>query len=127
MYSLIVGNALKAGKVLAALEAEGISNATIEKTEFSQAEELMIVLKSEAVLQAKKNAEHMLAPIDQEVGTAIFISDLNDISNQFQERTQGIQIRAASGIYGNRASEPIMIEFDKIKFSSKVMVRFKIE
>ena len=127
MYSLIVRDALTAGKVLAELEKVGISNVSVEKIEFSDSEKLILELKSMAVLKAKKNADSMVAPLNQKIGMAIFISDLNSISNQLQGKVAGIQIRGASSIYGSRASEPIAIDFDKIKFSVKVNVKFKIE
>nr|WP_319512124.1 SIMPL domain-containing protein [uncultured Draconibacterium sp.] len=127
MYSLIVHDARTAGKVLAELEKVGVSNVSVEKTEFSDSENLQLKLKSLAVLKAKKNAESMLAPLNQKIGMPIFISDLNSISNQLQGKVAGIRIRGASSIYGSRASEPIAIDFDKIEFSVKVNVKFKIE
>ncbi len=127
MYSLIVNKAVTAGKVLAGLEQENISNVSISKTEYSKSDELLFELKSKAVLKAKLNAESMVAPLNQKIGKAIFVSDLNSISSQLQGKVAGVQIRGASSIYGNRASEPIMIDFEKIKFSSKVSVKFTIE
>ena len=55
MYSLIVNNAVTAGKVLAELENVGISNVNIEKTEYSKSEELILDLKAKAVEKSKKN------------------------------------------------------------------------
>jgi hypothetical protein len=127
MYSLIVRDARTAGKVLAELEKVGISNVFLEKTEFSDSENLILKLKSLAVLKAKKKAESMVAPLNQKIGMPIFISDLNSISDQLQGKAAGIQIRGASNIYGSRASEPIAIDFDKIEFSVKVSIKFKIE
>lgn len=42
MYSVLVTNAITAGKVLLELEKVGISNVNIEKTEYSKAEELLL-------------------------------------------------------------------------------------
>ena len=127
MYSLLVRDAFTAGKVLAELEKVEISNVSVEKTEYSKADELILELKSKAILKSKKYAESMTIPLNQKVGKAIFISDSNSISNQLQGNVAGIQIRGASSIYGNRASEPIVIEFNKIKFTTKVNVKFIIE
>ncbi len=65
MYSLLVRDAVTAGKVLAKLESSGISNISIEKTEYSKAEQLLLDLKSKAILKAKQNAESMLNPLNQ--------------------------------------------------------------
>ncbi|WP_246034310.1 MULTISPECIES: SIMPL domain-containing protein [Empedobacter] len=59
MYSVLVTNAITAGKVLLELEKVGISNVNIEKTEYSKAEELLLSLKSKAVLKSKLTAEKL--------------------------------------------------------------------
>jgi uncharacterized protein YggE len=126
-YSLLVHDALTASKVLTALEEEGISNVNIERTEYSKAEELILELKSKAVKKAKINAQKLLEPLGQKLGKAIFISDNNSITNALQGQVKGIQIRGASSIYGSRASEPMLVEFQKIKFETQVIVKFIID
>lgn len=71
----------------------------------------------------------MVAPLNQKIGKAIYISDLEtaSITSQLQGKVAGIQIRGTSSIYGSRASEDIMIDFEKMEFSSKVNVKFIIE
>ncbi len=127
MYSLLVNDAFTAGKVLAELEKVDISNVSIEKTEYSKSEELLLDLKSKAIIKSKRYAESMTKPLNQKVGKAIFISDLNSISNQLQGRVSGVQIRGASSVYGNRTNEPIAIEFNKIKFTTKISIKYIIE
>lgn len=127
MFSLLVRDAITAGKVLEELEKIDISNVVIDRTEYSKSEELLLDLKSKAILKAKKSAEIMTKPLNQKVGKAIYISDSNALSNQLQGNAVGVKIRGASSIYGNRATEPMMIEFNKIKFSIKVNVKFIIE
>lgn len=126
-YSLIVSDAVTAGKVLAGLEKEGISNVAITKTEYSKANALLLELKSKAIVRAKDNAESMLSPINQKVGKVIYISDLNNNIEQLQGKIAGIQIRGASSIYGSQASKPIMVDFEKITFSVRIHVKFIIE
>lgn len=127
VYSLLVTEASIASKVLEQLEKNGISNISIEKTEYSKAEELLLALKSKATLKAKKIAESLTKPLNQKVGKAIYISDINSISNQLEGRTSGIRIRGASSLYGNRASEDILIDFNKIKFSTQISIKFRID
>ncbi|MBA9072351.1 hypothetical protein GGR22_000477 [Flavobacterium gossypii] len=126
-YSLLVHDAVIAGKVLAALENVGISNVEIAKTEYSKAEELVENLKSSAILKAKKYANKLANPIGQKVGKAIFISDTSSTPFNLQGQVAGIQIRGAASIYGNRATEPILIDFQKLKFETQVTVRFTLE
>lgn len=127
MFSLKVVDALTAGKVLAGLERQEISNVSISKTSYSKSKELLLQLKSKAILKAKENAVSMVSPLNQNVGKAIFISDVASISNTLQGKAAGIQIRGASSIYGSRASAPIVVDFEKIKFSSSVNAKFIIE
>ena len=127
-YSLLVHDAVTAGKVLAELENVGISNVEIEKTEYSKAEELIENLKSTAILKAKRYANKLANPIGQKIGKAIFISDNSaTMLSQLQGKVAGVQIRGASSLYGSRASEPILVDFQKLKFESQVTVRFSLE
>lgn len=129
MFSLILKDAQTVGKVMAGLEREEISNVSISKTEYSKSEQLLLELRAKAISKAKRNAENMIAPLNQKIGKAIYVSDLEtaSITSQLQGKVAGIQIRGASSIYGNRASEDIMIDFEKMEFSAKVNVKFIIE
>jgi hypothetical protein len=127
MYSLLVGDAIIAGKVLAELESVGISNVSIERTEYSKADELLLELKSKAVEKSKLTAERLAKPLNQKIGKAIYISDINSISNALQGQAPGVQIRGMSSIYGARASNPIYTEFQKVKFEVEVNVKYILE
>lgn len=125
-YSLRVYDAVTASKVLTLLESEGISNVSIEKTEYSKVEELLLELKSIAVQRAKISAKKLLAPLDQKLGKAIFVSD-NNLNTTLQGKANGIQIRGLSSIYGSRAPEAMLVEFQKLKFEAQVVVKFIID
>ncbi|HAR73129.1 MAG TPA: SIMPL domain-containing protein [Flavobacteriaceae bacterium] len=127
MYSVLVTNAITAGKVLLELEKVGISNVNIERTEYSKAEELLLSLKSKAVLKSKLTAEKLAKPLNQKVGKAIYISDTNTISNTLQGQTQGLKIRGMSNISLNKAEEPIHSEFQKIRFEVQVDAKYILE
>lgn len=127
MYSLLVRDAVTAGKVLAELESIGISNVNIERTEYSKEEQLILALKSIAVRKTKQTAEKLAHPLSQKVGKAIYISDLNTISNSLQGKAPGITIRGMSSIYGSRATDPIYTEFQKVKFEVQVSVKYLLE
>ncbi|MDL2251229.1 SIMPL domain-containing protein [Odoribacter sp. OttesenSCG-928-J03] len=127
-YSLLVYDAKTAMKVIVDLESENISNVLLEKTEYSQIEQLRLELKTKAILKAKENALSMANPLNQKVGNAIFISDFNDLfNNVLQGRVAGVQIRGISNLNKSSAYEPIDIEFQKIKVEAEINVRFRLE
>ena len=125
-YSVLVYDALTAGKVILAMESINISNVNISKTEYSKMEALKLLLKSKAIEKAKLNADAMTKPLNQKVGKAIFISDFASASNAFQGRVAGVQIRGYSS-QKNHEYSPIEISFEKIKIESKVTVKFVID
>lgn len=129
MYSVLIYDAKTAGRIIVELEKENISNIQMDRTEYSKMEELKLELKSRAVLKAKQYAEAMLKPLNQKVGSAIYVSDTNsNIVNSLQGRTSGIVVRGMSSLkeskYEYEASE---IEFEKIKVESEVFVKFAIQ
>lgn len=132
-YELLVSDAMMAGKVLIALENLGISNANIDRTEYSKSEELILELKSKAVAKTKKIAEKLAKPLGQKVGKAVHISEFgqNGYNNQLQGKASGIRIRGIASnpaIYGNSVSEtPMFVDFKKLEISAEVSVRYILE
>jgi uncharacterized protein YggE len=126
-YTLLVFNAKVAGKVIIALEEIEISNVILEKTEYSKAEEMILTLKSEAIIKAKNQAIAMTKPLNQKVGNAIYISDFSNIVNMLSGRVSGIQIRGARSLEEKDKYEPVNIEFEKIKIETEVKATFKLE
>ncbi len=127
-YSLMVKDAKTAGLVIVELENIEISNVILDRTEFSKIEQLKLELKSKAIAKAKKQAEYMATPLNQNIGPAIYISDQSDNSVDYalQGRVSGIQIRGYSSIREEKY-KPADIEFEKIKVESSVTVKFKLE
>ncbi|MDA1122574.1 MAG: SIMPL domain-containing protein [Bacteroidetes bacterium] len=127
-YTLMVKDAKTAGAVIIELENIEISNVILERTEFSKMEQLKLDIKSKAVAKARKQAEYMVTPLNQKVGSAIHISDQSD--NHFNDflsgKVSGIQIRGYSSA-SQEELEPADIEFEKIKVESRVAVTFKLE
>lgn len=126
-YTLLVYNGTTVGKVILGLEEIGISSVTIDKTEFSKAEDLILTLKSIAILKAKNQAMVMTEPLHQKVGNAIYISDFNTTSDMYGSRAGGITIRGLA--FSNRKNnfDPNDIEFEKLKIGTEVKVIFKLE
>ncbi|NOR28272.1 MAG: DUF541 domain-containing protein [Lutibacter sp.] len=125
-YQLVVYNAQSAGKVIVGLEEIGISNVQLYKTEYSKIEALKLNLKTKAIIKAKKQAEALLKPLNQKVGTAIYISDVSNYNNYgLQGRAAGLEV--AYDLNKSKTFEPIDIDFKKIKIQSEIGIKFKIE
>ncbi|MEK6153054.1 SIMPL domain-containing protein [Flavobacteriaceae bacterium 3-367] len=122
-YLLVVYDGLTAGRAIQALESIGIANVNLVKTEYSKIEELKIALRKQAVGKAKTQAEAMLEPLNQNLGRALFISDLNTNIVRFQQRAAyGLEYAKAAD-----SSQPLAVEFEKIKVESTVNVKFAME
>lgn len=127
-YSLIVKNAVTAGKVLTELENVGISNVTVEQTEYSKREELLLELKSKAVEKSKLIAEMLAKPLNQKIGKALFISSDNTISKVLHGQAPEVMIRGvSSSFYDSRETVPIYTEFQKIRMEVQVTVKYVLE
>jgi len=127
-YSLVVYDAKTASKVITALEEEEISNVSLEKTEYSKTEQLLLILKGKAIVKAKNTAIALTKPLNQKVGNAIYISDSNStVSNMLSGRVPGVQIRGFASFKAENDYDPIDIAFDKIKIETQINVNFKLE
>lgn len=125
-FTLIVYNGLMAGKVMVALESNNISNVYLEKMEYSKMNELELILKGRAIKKAHKNASIMSNSLNQQVGKALFISDLGNNMNYYNAKSNKIRIRGVSAM-NDESFNPIDIDFEKIKVESQVLVKFKLE
>ena len=128
-YSLIVKNAALAGKVVEELEAINISNISIEKTEYSQEDALLLDLNAKAVQKAQKKATAMLSPLKKNIGNVLYVSDSQVNYSGVPGATAGIRIRGISSSqdsYKVKETQP-NIEIEKIRFASSVNVKFAIQ
>ncbi len=126
-YRLLLYDAKTTGRVILSLEKINIANIEIDKVLYSKLEALKIELKGKAILKAKKQAEVMLTPLNQKLGKAIYISDANtDISNVLSGKVMGIN---SPSIFNESYAKNKFadLEFDNIRVSSTVSVRFTIE
>lgn len=123
-YNLIVHDAKTAGQVLVKLDQAEISNVNITKTEFTDRENLILQLKAKAVLKTKRNAEAMLEPLGQKVGSLLYVSDLQMRQNHLSGKVAGVQLRGMTS--AAPAPEMLDIEFKKIKFTAEIFAKFSI-
>ena len=126
-YTLIVHDAKIVSQVIIGLEEVEVSNVFVEKTEYSKSDEMILYLKNKAVIKAKNQAISMTKSINQKIGNAIFISDLSNITNIINGRSNSIQLRGIKNFDDNKANVPLDIEFEKIKIQAEVKAIFKLE
>lgn len=127
-YTLLLFDAKISGKVLLALEEMEISNVVLEKTEYSKSDKMIIILKAKAIEKAKNQAIAMTKPLNQKVGSAIFISDLNEnVSRMLSGSVAGISIRGSKSLKEKSEFVPADIEFAKIKIQTELNAKFKLE
>ena len=122
-YTLLVYDAVTAGKVIVGLESIDIANVSLTKTEYSKMEQLKLELKQKAVASAKEQGEALLKPLGQKLGKAIYISDMS--SNFYPRATADFKVMSLEA--NQKGENPIDIEFDKIKIESRVNVTFAME
>jgi uncharacterized protein YggE len=130
-YQLLVKDAKTAGKVFVELQKLGISNASIDRVENSKIIDYRRDVKIMAIKAAQEKAKALTLAINQDVGRAIYIQELENLNataNALQGRVAGINVRGYSNaaIYGSRAAEP-EIEFEKIRLEYNVLVRFELK
>jgi uncharacterized protein len=127
-YQLTVDNAKTAGQVFQGLESLGISNISIERIEHSEIQKFKTEVKILAIKAAKEKAILLTNAIDQNIGKAIYIQELN---NQVYRTMQG-QVAGLSNIVVREYSIKLKketepeIEFEKIKLEYSILVRFEI-
>ena len=129
-YSILVYDAQKTAKVFIGLEEINISNIRIDKLEHSEAKKLQFLMNTKAMENAKLNAVSFTKPLGQTIGKAIYIGNVNSIVNTLSGAPAGIRIRGAASLnkYDMQSDGyDVGIEFEKIKISSELGVRFALE
>jgi len=123
-YILKVTTAETASKVFLQLEDIGISNTSIQKVDHSDIENIKNVCRTKAIENSRKKAIALTKPISQTIGNAIHITDNEaNFDKQLQGRLAGLQIGGYSSL-DKAKYEPPKIEFEKIKVTATVSVKY---
>ena len=123
-FTLLVYDGITAGKAIQTLENSNIANVNFQKAEVSNIDELQLELRKKAIENAVTQAKSMLEPLGQSLGKALYISDLNTgIVYGWKNRMATMEVAMA------RADqyEPVNVDFEKVKVSSNVNVKFAID
>jgi uncharacterized protein len=126
-YMLKVDDAVTASKVFIELENIGISNTSIDRVNHSELEMIKNEIRSRAIINARKKAIALTKPLQQTVGPAIHISDME--TSNFNRQLPG---RVGAGMlqevvvvgYASGKKELPQIEFEKINVTSNIAVKF---
>ena len=123
-YILKVTTAETASRVFMQLEDLGISNTSIYRVDHSDLENIKNICRTKAIQNSHKKAVAMTQPLEQVIGNAIHITESeNDFENQINSQLAGVQLVGYSS--RERAKyEPPKIEFEKIKVSSTLNVKY---
>ena len=125
-YLLKVKTAMIASKVFLALEELEISNSSIDRVDHTELETLKNEMRTKAVNDAKQRAIGLTKSLGQTVGNAIHIADEGNFTQNLQGKVMGLQVRGISTLDKANYVPPI-IEFEKIKISSTINVKFIIK
>ncbi len=121
-YTLMVHSAVMAGKVLIALKETGIGHVGIQKVIYSKAKQMNLILNRLAVKNALLQAKAMVKPLDQQVGNALFITEVGNFSPMPVLKNARIFLAEAA----SPSPQPVKIQFQKIKLERSVNVRFAL-
>ena len=114
-YQLIVHETKTLQKVFFELQNLGISNLTIDKLDHSKIEQFRKDVKNNAIKAARDKAESLTSTINQTIGKAIYIQELDNqyLSNVLQGRLAGVNIRVKGAASLSKSESMPDIEFEK--------------
>ena len=123
-YQLEVNSATQLAHVFQALQAVGISDASIERTDVSNMDELRQQVRAAAAKAAQQNAQVLASALGQKAGKALFVQDYS-----YSARPYANIMMAKSAVMdmATEATAAPTLEFEKIKIEHSVMVRFVLE
>lgn len=126
-YTLKVGDAVLATRVFMKLEELGIANANLERVGHSEMVKLKNLCRTSAVKNALDKAMALTSPIGASLGAPLHISDFsNDGDGATQLASQIIRVRGMSTL--NEVKEELpQIDFEKIRISINVSVKFMLK
>jgi uncharacterized protein len=127
-YQLIIHDTKTLQKVYSEFQKLDISNVSINKLDHSKIDQYRKEVKINAIKAAKDKAESLTTAINQTIGRAIFIQELDNqyLYNSMQGRAANIRIRGVSSISSSESSIPD-IEFEKINLEYSILVRFELK
>lgn len=125
-YQLIVHDTKMLQKVYFEFQKLGISNVSITKLDQSKIEQYRNEVKLNAIKAAKSKAESLTASLNQAIGKAIYIQELDTYELKTRMTNAAVQIRDKPTDYSSESSTPD-VEFEKISLQYAILVRFELK
>lgn len=127
-YQLLAHEAKIAGRVFTELQKLGISNVSIERLDNSKLAEYKKEVKIIAIKAAQEKAKSLSMAINQDIGKAIYIQEMENNFYNYQAQAMGMQVRKFSNVsMEDSMQEEQAIEFEKLKLEYSILVRFELK
>lgn len=132
VYELLVSSANTAGKVIQELGKLNISNIAISKVDHSEITDFKMKVKTNAIRAAKEKAEALVNEIDQQLGKALYIKEINNVSHTYSNPMQLSEVMIVNYMIPTESSPhggSVLpeIEFEKINLRYSILVRFELQ
>ncbi|HTH57678.1 MAG TPA: SIMPL domain-containing protein [Cyclobacteriaceae bacterium] len=125
-YLLTVHDGKTANKVFLELEKLEISNISVDHLDHTKMQEYRQELKVNAMKAAKEKAEALTKAINQTIGRAIYIQELDNRPIAFEENAlrYAYNYRAVGVVSSKQESD---LDFEKIKLDYFILTRFELK
>ena len=125
-YELKVDRADNLDGILSKIDARGVQYANIARIDHSKKEEFKKQVKINALKAAKEKATYLLESVDQKIGQALEINELEDNTSYPQQ-----MYKATMRTFATAESADVVqdsdVQFQKIKISYKMQAAFEIK
>jgi len=125
-YELKVDRADKLDGILSKIDARGIQYANIARVDHSKKEEFKKQVKINALKAAKEKATYLLESVDQKIGQALEINELEDNASYPQPMYKA-NMRTFATAESADAVQDSDVQFQKIKLTYKMQAAFEIK
>lgn len=120
-YQILVHDGKTASLVLIELEKLGISNVSIDRLDHSKIVQYRHDVKIDAIRAAKEKAQALASAINQGIGRALYVQELN--SKSFSSNR--ITLRGESSLSPEKTVPDV--DFEKIKLEYSILCRFELK
>lgn len=126
-YILKVEDASKLKKVFETFKKSKVHRSHIQRVSHSKIIELKKQNRIAAIKAAKEKADYLLTAVGEKVGSPMLITENthhNGIASNYN--TSNVYVKS-EGLYSDRAKKKTPIQFEKIKITSTIYVKFEIQ
>lgn len=126
-YTLKVKGASKLKKLFDAFKELDISEVNITKATHSNIIEIRKKNRIKAIKVAKEKADYLLSAIGEKTGKPIIVKETTNANLQNYSTANFVNTSSSYGIIKTRGYANQIVQFEKIKISSSIYVKFQIK